>query len=295
MRTTYRIREPFKSIFLQCADDYVCQSPARPLRFIEKMKTRTGMVGRTDENGLELRNPVIVALGDSVTAGHFESLMTPALLEKLGHVFAILQSDAAPEEKAKKLEQEGPMPPLEIFDARESYIEKFREMLIDRFELTSVSVLNAGIAGDTLPSMIRRAGRDVIAHDPDLILINGSLNWDDAQMGDADYYKQILGDFVRKLKQETTADIILLTPNGDLPNTMFSAPGQGAPVPTTDQRAEKIREIAFEENVCLADVRAVWEAAKEKGCPWEELLANRINHPSVEGHEVYAKVLMKLF
>ncbi len=75
---------------------------------------------------------------------------------------------------------------------------------------------------------------------------------------------------------------------------MFSAPGQGVPKPTTSSRAEKIREIAAEEGVCLADVRAVWDAAREQGCPWEELLANRINHPSVEGHEVYAKILMKL-
>ena len=66
-------------------------------------------------------------------------------------------------------------------------------------------------------------------------------------------------------------------------------------MPTTPQRAEAIRELAAEESVCLADVRAVWDAAREAGCPWEELLANRINHPSVEGHEVYAKVLMKLF
>ena len=39
----------------------------------------------------------------------------------------------------------------------------------------------------------------------------------------------------------------------------------------------------------------VIEHAKEKGCAWEELLANKVNHPSVEGHEVYARVLMKLF
>lgn len=31
------------------------------------------------------------------------------------------------------------------------------------------------------------------------------------------------------------------------------------------------------------------------GCPWEELLANGVNHPGIEGHEVYAITLMKLF
>lgn len=65
-------------------------------------------------------------------------------------------------------------------------------------------------------------------------------------------------------------------------------------MPTTGERVVAIREVAEEEQVCLADVYAVWEAAREAGCPWKELLANGINHPGVEGHEVYAMVLMKL-
>ena len=32
----------------------------------------------------------------------------------------------------------------------------------------------------------------------------------------------------------------------------------------------------------------------KQGIPWSELLANGMNHPEAEGHEVYAKVLMKL-
>ncbi len=299
MRTTYRIREPYRSIFLKCADDFVCNSPVRPERFLRKMRENTGMAGSffglLDAQGLERRNPVIVALGDSVTAGHFEGLFTPEALETMGKAFAALRNGASPEEVAAIAAPEGRMPPVEIYDARESYIEKFREMLIDKYELTSVSVLNAGIAGDILPSMIARADRDVIACNPDLILINGSLNWNDESLGDENVYKEMLQGLVRRLKAETSADIVLLTPNGDLPNTIFAAPGQTPPEPTTWRRCEKIREIAAEELVCLADVRAVWDAAKEAGCPWEELLANRVNHPSVEGHEVYAKVLMKLF
>ena len=299
MKTTFRIRQPYADIFLKCADEFVCNSPVKPERFIEKMKNNTGMAGGTfgftDENGLERRNPVIVALGDSVTAGHFESTMTPEIMSVLGAFFTEFQKGIPVAEIAEKLGLSGGMPPVEIYDARQSYIEKFREMLIDKFELTSVSVINAGIAGDVLPSMIARADRDVVRYDPDLILINGSLNWMDEQMGDENVYKEMLRGLVQKLKKETNADIVLLTPNGDLPNTMFSAPGQGVPEPTTWKRVEKIRELACEEQVCLADTRAVWDAAREAGCPWEELLANKINHPSVEGHEVYAKVLMKLF
>lgn len=299
MRTSFRVRQPYLELFLRCADEYVCHSPAKPTRFMRKMRENTGMAGgsfgQLDEQGLERKNPVIVALGDSVTAGHFESLMTPERIALTAAAFEKLKAGAAPTEAFAELTRQYGSAPIEVYDARESYIEKFREMLIDKYELTSVSVVNSGIAGDVLPSMAARCERDVIRYDPDLILLNGSLNWDDARLGDAQAYKVVLKALVQRFKAETTADIILLTPNGDLPNTMFSAPGQGVPMPTTALRAEVIREVAREEQVCLADVRAVWEAAREAGCPWEELLANRINHPSVEGHQVYAKVLMKLF
>lgn len=65
-------------------------------------------------------------------------------------------------------------------------------------------------------------------------------------------------------------------------------------MPTTLERVKVIREVAEEKQVSLADVYAVWEAARDEGCPWEELLANGVNHPGVEGHEAYAITLMKL-
>ena len=77
MKTTFRIRQPYADIFMKCADDFICNSPVKPHRFIKKMKENTGMAGGlfglTDEEGLERKNPVIAALGDSVTAGHFET------------------------------------------------------------------------------------------------------------------------------------------------------------------------------------------------------------------------------
>ncbi len=111
-------------------------------------------------------------------------------------------------------------------------------------------------------------------------------------MGTAETYKQILVDLVRRIKVETTADVILLTPNGDLPNNLFGE--ENPSMPTTMERVKVIRKVAHAEHVSLADVYAVWEAARKAGCPWEELLANGVNHPGIEGHEVYAIVLMKL-
>lgn len=297
MKTTYRIKQPYCDLFLQCARETPCQSPARPERFLRKMAMNQGILGvlsgfGLDSQGLERKNPVIVALGDSVTAGHFERLPSQ------GDPAQVMEATTRRMELTERLGAQGveeafakgelpALPPVEIADARESYLEKFRELLLDQFELTSVSTINAGIAGDHLLSMIARADRDVVRYQPDLVLINGVLNWG-LNLGTTAQYKEHLRGLVRKLQQETEADIVLMTPNGDLPNP---PPPQGEDTP---DRVEAVRQVAWEEGVCLADTYAVWERARELGCPWEELLCNGVNHPSAEGHLVYAITLMKL-
>lgn len=297
MKTTYRIKQPYCDLFLQCARETPCQSPARPERFLRKMAMNQGILGvlsgfGLDSQGLERKNPVIVALGDSVTAGHFERLPSQ------GDPAQVMEATSRRMELTERLGAQGveeafakgelpALPPVEIADARESYLEKFRELLLDQFELTSVSTINAGIAGDHLLSMIARADRDVVRYQPDLVLINGVLNWG-LNLGTTAQYKEHLRGLVRKLQQETEADIVLVTPNGDLPNP---PPPQGEGTP---DRVEAVRQVAWEEGVCLADTYAVWERARELGCPWEELLCNGVNHPSAEGHLVYAITLMKL-
>lgn len=301
MRTTFRIRQPYSTIFLECAKNTPCVNRIRPRRFIEKMKSNKGIIGKLsgmelDEQGLERKNPVIVALGDSVTAGHFESLLLTDANLATKVTFARKNRDWSDKTLQAAL-WKGPAtnfdygyPPLEITDAREAYVEKFRHKLIEQYEATSVSVINAGIAGDNLYQMMKRVDRDVIRYQPDLILVNAALNWSE-ELGTSQDYKELLRTLILKMKQKTDTDIVLLTPNGDLPDPF--TPQMLAT--KTAERVETIRQLAEEEQVSLVDVYLIWEKARLQGCPWEELLANKINHPSVEGHEVYALALMKLF
>ena len=307
MKTTFETKEPYRSRFLAIAEETEIHSPARPVRFIRKMKMNKGSLGHMtgaglDKDGLERRNPLIVALGDSVTAGHFEGLagfLTGEKGEKpseeqmkafFEQIEKLRKTPAAELEAAFDRGELFMNPAVEITDVRASYVDQFRGLLIDKYEQTSVSVVNAGIAGDMLISMAERADRDVISMNPDLVLINGSLNWD-LRLGTTKEYKEILKKLVQRIKAGTEADIILLTPNAMVYSDTFPAPPEGERL---SDRVRAIREVAEEEQVCLSDTFAVWEEAEKAGIPLKELLANGINHPSVTGHTVYAKMLMKL-
>ena len=276
MKTLFVTPQTEAEAILRIVKHENCVSGPLPERFIRIMRTHRGTIRLKDifgdtEDGLEYRNPLIVALGDSVTAGHFEFAGNPA------EIFQGYRNGELDE-----------LAPTEITDVRECYLDKFREKLIERFEQTSVNVINAGIAGDTILGMQRRLYRDVIRPQPDLVLLNASLNWG-TDCGDLGKYALVYRQVIRTVKEETRADVVLLTPNMETPS-MFS--NTQAPL---SERVKAVRKIAAEENVSLVDVYSLWEKYSAEGYDLKALLSNGINHPSVIGHEVYALALMQLF
>ena len=277
MRTMYRTPEKYAAEALRLARETKAAGSRRPEKFRKAMRENRGALNvftpfLENRTGMERKNPLIVALGDSVTAGHFEFNGDPAEL------FAKADAGGL-----------GPDDAIEITDARECYLERFRLKLIDYYEMTSVSTVNSGIAGDNLYGMQKRLYRDVIRYQPDLVLINASLNWPEP-CGDTAVYEKMLSEIVETVKEETKSDIILMTPNMEL-----HPEGQpGNPVSTLAERVGVIRRIADKSEVCLADTWAVWEKYRDLGYPVKALLANGLNHPSVTGHEMFAEVLMHL-
>lgn len=271
MKTTVEMTPARQERLLRIARQTPCTNGLRPERFIRLLQTNTGLIAPLtrfglDEHGLERKNPVIVALGDSVTAGHFENLFPLDDWQKAGEMIALGQ-------------------PLEIVDLAQVYHEQFRLMLAEKFSVTSLSVINAGIAGDTILGMFRRVYRDVIRYQPDLVILNGSLNWSDS-LGTLDDFKRALAATVQAVKANTEADIILLTPN---PIAEAAANAQLA------GRVEYIRTLAAEERVSLADVYLLWQEFSTDLAEVAACLANRLNHPTAAGHRVYALALMQLF
>ncbi|MDD3404146.1 MAG: hypothetical protein PHQ72_12450, partial [Hespellia sp.] len=200
MRTEYKAPEKYAAILRELAEEIYAVSKKRPEHFCKVMNENRGALAQftafgMPADGLQPRNPIIVALGDSVTAGHFEPL------GKMEDFFEKFESGRLKEEDA-----------IEVTDARECYLEKLRGMLIDEYEQTSVSTINSGIAGDTIIGMRDRLYRDVIQHHPDLVLSIASLNWSQ-ECGDTAKYEEVLLDVVKTIKKELDTEIILMTPN----------------------------------------------------------------------------------
>lgn len=226
-----------------------------PTRFIEIMKTHKGIVDffeMDNDDYIELRNPLIAVLGDSVSGGHFETIN----LQKL--MFAQ--------------------------DLADSYVEKFKYLLHDLYDYTTPSIINSGIAGDNIKGMDKRLVRDVISHDPDLVIINATLNWS-KHRGTLVDFQAYYEDVIQKIQHQTHADIILLTPNGAISSEKDQ---------NLNERVNIVRLLAHKYHTSLVDIYRMWTDVVGDG-DVRETLSNRENHPTPLGHTYMAQAILQLF
>lgn len=211
--------------------------------------------------------PVIAFFGDSVTHGAFECI----------------QGDTAGC----------------IFDFDAVYHERLRKMLLTVNPWLPVSIINAGVAGDNAPMSLARLERDIIAHKPHICVVNFCLN-DLSETVEA-YVAAMREIFTRLI----AADIrpILLTPsmlNSYVhPNTIPMYKEYAAVTAAwhrsgyMDTYVDAAKALARELGVAVADAYARWKAMEAEGGDITACLANYINHPSRELHQLFADALFE--
>ncbi len=172
-----------------------------------------------------------------------------------------------------------------VLDSDAAYPALFRKRLAGLFPMAMINVINAGLGGENVSGARERLERDVLSHRPVLVTICLGLN--DSRGG-----KEKVGEFESELKAlieavQAKADVVLFTPNtrGD------ALQDDG----TLADYVRSIRAVARATKAGLADVNAIYQGALRMGATPQDLLSNRVSHPTREGHTIFVNALMAFF
>ena len=231
------------------------------MKFIEKLQNK--MRDNFSGEGLS-----IAFFGDSVTQGCFEIYR---------------KNDGAIET---------------VFDPMHAYHKHLSKIFSVLFPSVPVNIINAGISGDHTAHACERLERDVLRHEPDLVVVCFGLN--DACNGEdklADYQKNL--HTILKTILERGLEVIFLTPNKM--NTGLSCHlknDQEREIAEQTMRIQKdgvmdlymegARQVCAELRVPVCDCYRKWKRLSQCGIDTTELLANKINHPSRDMNWLFA-------
>lgn len=213
-----------------------------------------------DREGLEKEGPItIVAFGDSVTHG--------ALLNEINYETV--------------------------------YWNLLRKKILGVRNYVPVNVINAGIGGITAAGSVERMDRQVLLHNPDLIIVCFGLN---DVGGNLEKYLSSLRIIFEKCKN-CGADVIFMTPNmlntyvaDDTPKQYRDYAKKTAEWQNggkMDLFMKSAVQLADEMGVEVCDCYSYWKKLSETH-DTTQLLINRINHPSPQMHELFADALFEI-
>ena len=213
-----------------------------------------------EREGLEKEGPItIVAFGDSVTHGAFKN----------GEI-----------------------------DYEAVYWNILKKKISNVRNYIPVNVINAGIGGTSASASVQRIEKQVLAHNPDLIIVCFGLNVN----GDLDEYLSALRSIFEKCSM-SEADIIFMTPN--MLNTYVADDTaqvhmEYAAVTAEYQNGGRMDlfmssavKLAEEVGITVCDCYSEWKKLSETQ-DVTQLLINRINHPTKEMHHLFADKLFEV-
>ena len=191
----------------------------------------------------------------------------------------------------------GAVGPDEV-DYESVYWNRLRKKINAVRDYVPVNVINAGIGGITASASIERMDLQVLAHKPDLVIVCFGLNDVNCELEE---YLGALRSIFTRIKS-SGSDIIFMTPN--MLNTYAAADTEEKYLEYAKKTAEmqnggrmdlymtKAKALAEGMNVTVCDCYAEWKKLSETQ-DITQLLANRINHPVREMHELFAERLFE--
>ncbi|MBE7084521.1 MAG: GDSL family lipase [Clostridiales bacterium] len=176
------------------------------------------------------------------------------------------------------------------------YHHRLAKMITDKWDYVPINVINAGIGGITAKDSLDRMEKQVFAHNPELVIVAFGLN--DVN-GELDEYLNALRTIFSRC-QERGIETVFMMPN--MLNTRVVEGTEERFVGYAHVTAEmqnggrmdkymySAKELALEMGVKVADCYSKWkELSKTQDTTL--LLANYINHPIREMHQLFAQTL----
>lgn len=185
---------------------------------------------------------------------------------------------------------------IDEIDYETVYWNRLKKKILAIRDYVPVNVINAGIGGITAEQSLERMDSQVLAHNPDLVIVCFGLNDVNGELG---VYLSSLKTIFSKC-QERNIDTIFMTPNmlntyvcDDTAECFRAYAGVTAAMQTSgkmDLYMESAVKLAEEMGIPVCDCYAKWKKLSETQ-DTTLLLANRINHPTREMHELFADCL----
>jgi lysophospholipase L1-like esterase len=169
-------------------------------------------------------------------------------------------------------------------DSLHAYPNLLRVALAEHYTNAVINVIVTAIGGENSVKGAARFDADVLAHKPDVMLIDYALN--DRRIG----LEAARTNWISMIGQAQAAgaNVILLTPTPD------QAAKLDDPNDPLNQHAEQIRQLAADQRVGLVDSLAAFEAELARSTPLAELMSQG-NHPNARGHELVGRELVRWF
>lgn len=164
-----------------------------------------------------------------------------------------------------------------------AYPEMLRVALQRLHPHAKITVINAGISGQSADHGLARLEKDVLSKKPDLVTVSFCLN--DVTRFTAEAYKQNLVETVNRCRA-AQSQVVLCTPNAVVETG-------GRPRSKLVQFCEVIHQVGRELAVPVCDQYAAGEAHRKRDAlGWRLTLSDEI-HPNMDGHKLMAEELCK--
>lgn len=190
-----------------------------------------------------------------------------------------------------------------IFDQHAGYPHHVAQILALLYPKAPVQIINAGLSGDNAPHAVKRLKRDVISHNPDLVVICFGLNDSTVGLDFLPRYETALDQMMRELK-EHNVEVIFMTPN--MMNTHISChlkedwireyAAKTCRIQTEgilEQFLSSAKRVCKKHDVPVCDCYQKWNTLYRSGVSITELLANKTNHPTRQMHWLFAMSLVE--